>query len=87
MGIDIHKEPRIILKFEDDIDGTEKAWVSLDNSSGGYPCGVANPLQAHVWETEEKALRYARMFQLYPLKIQQRVFKIEVTVVLEHLGR
>ncbi len=78
----IYRETRHILKFEDDIDGTEKAWVKLDYSSGGYPSGVANVLNAHNFKSPEAALKYAAMFTKYPLKIKQEVFEIIVTVTI-----
>ena len=61
----MHNEQRIVLKFENDVDGSEKAFVDLDRASGGYPCGASSPLQAHDFKTTELALAYAAHFTTF----------------------
>ena len=74
-----HTAKHVVLKFKNDIDGTEKAWVGVDRSSGGYPYGEHNVLLAEDFKTEEAALKYAKHFQAYPLAIQQKAFIVIIT--------
>lgn len=71
---------RTILKFEDDVDGTEKAYVAVDSTSGGYPWGVTEPLEAHDFKSTVAARTYAKMFKTYPLKIKPEPIVIQITV-------
>jgi len=76
----LYNEQRVVLKFENDADGTEKAFVDL-NRAYGHPCGATSPLQAHDFKTTELALAYAAHFTTYPLKIRQEAIILNINVI------
>lgn len=73
---------KIVLKFSNDPDGKEKAFVDINSSSGGYPYGAESILKAYGFPTIDNAKKYAGHFQTSPLKIEQTpiVVTIEVKV-------